>query len=233
MGGCSGNVVCVGRKPRGLRIDQAAGRRENEDLAFRRHLRHPFRGKTFMSAYLVLLFAVLSRVLPHTFHATGVNFTAVGGSLLFFGSRMGRSHWQAGIAVAALVATDYYLTVFAYGYAFHVNAYLATWVWYGAICLLGRGLLEKRVGWLRVGAGVLASSTSFFLLSNFMVWAAGGMYAKSLAGLGACFVAAVPFYANDVMSTAMTAGVLFGLPALAKGMIEMMHGAQRSNLPVA
>jgi len=186
-----------------------------------------------MSAYLVLLFAVLSRVLPHTFHATGVNFTAVGGSLLFFGSRMGRSHWQAGIAVAALVATDYYLTVFAYGYAFHVSEYLATWVWYGAICLLGRGLLEKRVGWLRVGAGVLASSTSFFLLSNFMVWAAGGMYAKSLAGLGACFVAAVPFYANDVMSTAMTAGVLFGLPALAKGMIEMMHGAQRSNLPVA
>ena len=189
-----------------------------------------------MSAYLVLLFAVLSRVLPHAFHATGVNFTAVGGSLLFFGSRMGSSRWsrwQAGIAVAALAATDFYLTVFAYGYAFHVSEYLATWVWYGAICLLGRGLLEKRAGWLRVGAGVLASSTSFFLLSNFMVWAAGGMYAKSLAGLGACYVAAVPFYANDGMSTAITAGVLFGLPALAKGMIEMMHDAQHSNLPVA
>jgi hypothetical protein len=189
-----------------------------------------------MSAYLVLLFAVLSRVLPHAFHATGVNFTAVGGSLLFFGSKMGGarwSRWQAGIAVAALAATDYYLTVFAYGYAFHVSEYLATWVWYGAICLLGRGLLEKRAGWLRVGAGVLASSTSFFLLSNFMVWAGGGMYAKSLAGLGSCYVAAVPFYANDVMSTAITAGVLFGLPALAKGMVEMMQGTPHSNLPVA
>jgi hypothetical protein len=189
-----------------------------------------------MSAYLVLLFAVLSRVLPHAFHATGVNFTAVGGSLLFFGSQMGGSRWgrwQAAAAMAALAATDYYLTVFAYGYPFHVSAYLATWIWYGAICLLGQGLLERRAGWLRVGAGVLASSTSFFLLSNFVVWAAGGMYAKSAAGLGACYVAAVPFYANDVISTAMTAGVLFGLPALARGLVEGVRGMQAAKLPVA
>jgi len=189
-----------------------------------------------MSAYLVLLFAVLSRVLPHAFHATGVNFTAVGGSLLFFGAKMQGMRWsrgQAGIAVAVLAATDYYLTVFAYGYPFQVSAYLATWAWYGAICLLGRGVLAQRAGWLRVGAAVLASSTSFFLLSNFMVWAAGGMYAKSLAGLGACYVAAIPFYANDAISTAITAGVLFGLPALARGMIAAMHDAPHSNLPVA
>jgi hypothetical protein len=185
-----------------------------------------------MSAYLVLLFAVLSRVMPHAF-----NFTAVGGSLLFFGSRMnaktGGARWQTAIAVAVMAATDYYLTVFAYGYAFHVSDYLATWVWYGAICLAGRSLLGNGASWTRVGAGVLASSTSFFLLSNFMVWAGGAMYAKSAAGLGACYVAALPFYANDVISTMMTAGVLFGLPALAKGIVEMMRGTQAESLPVA
>ncbi len=42
-----------------------------------------------MLAYIVLLLAVLSRILPHAFHATAWNFTAVGGGLLFFGSRMG------------------------------------------------------------------------------------------------------------------------------------------------
>ena len=185
-----------------------------------------------MSAYLVLLFAVLSRVMPHAF-----NFTAVGGSLLFFGSRMsaktGGARWKTAIAVAVMAATDYYLTVFAYGYPFHVSAYLATWVWYGAICLAGRSLLGGGASWMRVGAGVLASSTSFFLLSNFMVWAAGGMYAKSAAGLGACYVAAVPFYANDVISTAMTAGMLFGLPALARGMVEGAREMEASKLPIA
>ena len=186
-----------------------------------------------MSAYLVLLFAVLSRVLPHTFHATGVNFTAVGGSLLFLGSRMGNRRWMAGLAVVALAATDYYLTVFAYGYAFHVSAYLATWVWYGAICLLGRGLLEKRVGWLRVGAGVLASSTSFFLLSNFMVWAVGGMYPHGVVGLGACYALGLPFYANDLISTGVFATALFGLPVLAAKLAQTLHLSTHQNQPLA
>jgi hypothetical protein len=184
-----------------------------------------------MSAYFVLLFAVLSRILPHTFHAVGMNFTAVGGSLLFFGAR--RSRWQAVFAVLALAATDYYLTVYAYGFPFHVSSYLATWAWYGAICLLGSGLLAKRANALRVTTGVLATSTSFFVLSNFMVWAAGGMYPATAAGLGACYVAAIPFYANDLISTAIVAGALFGVPALAKDIARTMWLPQGSNQPLA
>ena len=141
-----------------------------------------------MPAYLALLLAVLSRILPHAFHTVGWNFTAVGGSLLFFGSQLAagktRAHqaptpafaWRTAAklasAVAVLMATDYYLTVFAYQYPFHVRAYLVTWLWYAAVCLLGMGLLS-RPSILRVLAGVLASPTSFFLLSNFAVWASG------------------------------------------------------------
>ncbi len=184
-----------------------------------------------MSAYLVLLFAVLSRILPHAFHATGMNITAVGGSLLFFGAR--RSRWQAIFAILALAATDYYLTVYAYGFPFHVSGYLATWVWYGAICLLGSGLLAKRATALRVLAGVLASATSFFILSNFMVWLGGGMYPMTAAGLGTCYVAAIPFYANDLISTALVAGALFGLPALARNIAQTLREAQDSGQPLA
>ncbi len=181
-----------------------------------------------MSAYLVLLLAILSRILPHAFHATSVNFTAVGGGLLFFGSR--RSRWQALLAVIAMAMTDYYLTVYAYGFPFHLRGYLVTWAWYGAVCLIGYGLLSKQRSALRVGGAVLATSTSFFLLSNFMVWAGGGLYPHSAAGLGACYLAAVPFYANDVMSTAVTAGALFGLPALARVIAQSLRGAQNNDL---
>jgi hypothetical protein len=177
-----------------------------------------------MSAYLVLLFGVLSRILPHFFATTSVGFTAVGGGLLYFGAR--RSRWQALFAVAALAATDYYLTVFVYNYPFHASAYLVTWAWYAAICLLGHGMLEGKPSMLRVGAAVLASSTSFFILSNFMVWIGSTMYPHTASGLAACYVAAIPFYANDVMSTAVTAGVLFGLPALAASIAETLREAQ-------
>src|ERR1700677_3026195 len=142
-----------------------------------------------MLAYLVLLLAVLSSVLPHAFHAASWNFTAVGGGLLFFGSQMNASRnastWRAAAkiasAVAVLIATDYYLTVYTYHYPFHAGSYLVTWAWYAAICLLGMGLLQKTTT-LRVVVGVLASATSFFLLSNFAVWIGGTMYPHTLAG---------------------------------------------------
>lgn len=176
-----------------------------------------------MSAYLALIVAVLSRILPSAFHTTSVGFTAVGGSLLFFGAR--RSRWQAIPAVLALMATDYYLTTYVYSYPFHTSAYVATWVWYAAVCLFGNQVLAGRPSALRVAGAVLASSTSFFLISNFMVWAGGNMYPHSGAGLAACFVAAIPFYANDVMSTAVTAGAFFGLPALARSISATIQEA--------
>jgi hypothetical protein len=73
---------------------------------------------------------------------------------------------------------------------------------------------------------VLATSTSFFLLSNFMVWLGSRMYPHTAAGLGACYAAGLPFYGNDLMSTALFAGAFFGLPALAARMSESGASAQ-------
>lgn len=199
-----------------------------------------------MFAFLVLLLVVASRIFPVALHAPAWNFTAMGGGLLFFGSRMGlasdvgsahRFPRMAAIkllsALAVLIATDYYLTVYGYGYAFHAGAYLVTWLWYAAICLLGMGLLAKP-SVLRVGLGALATSTSFFLLSNFAVWAGsapGGMYPRTLGGLAACYTAGLPFYRNDLVSTALTAGVLFGLPVVAAKLAETLRAAH--NQPLA
>jgi len=175
-----------------------------------------------MVSYLVLFLALLSRLLPPVLHlslwnhmtidGSLWNFTAVGGSLLFFGAR--RPAWQGAIAAAALMASDYMLTVYAYHYPFHVQGYLITWAWYLGVCLLGHRMLHK-VTALRVLGAALTSSTSFFVLSNFVVWM-GAMYAHSVAGLTACYVAALPFYRNDLVSTGLVAGVLFGVPALVR-----------------
>jgi hypothetical protein len=180
-----------------------------------------------MLAILVLFLAALSRLIPHANHAVAFNFTAVGAGLLFFGSRAPR--WQAVLAVAVMGVMDVYLTTQVYHYPFHVSGYLVTWAWYGAVCLMGSALLRK-VTVLRVAAGVLASATSFFLLSNLMVWVGSHIYAHSLAGLANCYVAALPFYANDLLSTTLVAGVLFGLPALAAKLTE---DSEASNLPTA
>jgi hypothetical protein len=166
-----------------------------------------------MPAYLLLVLAILTRVLPHH---DWWNFTAVGGALLYFGAR--RS-WREMLApLAALMATDYCLTVFSYHYSFVWTSYLTTWTWYVAVMLLGQILLKSRTSWLRLGSAVVLGPTSFFLASNFEVWVASNMYPHTLAGLVTCYAAAVPFYRNDVASTAVVAGVAFGLPALVRKM---------------
>jgi hypothetical protein len=167
-----------------------------------------------MFAYLLLLAAVLTRVLPH---AGWMNFTAVGGALLYFGARR---PWREMLApVAVLVAVDYYLTVYAYHYAFRWEAYITTWAWYAAAIVLGWVLLHARTSVARVAAGAVLGPTSFFVVSNYAVWAGGGnMYPHTLGGLEACYVAAIPFYRNDLLSTTLVLAVAFGLPALARRM---------------
>jgi hypothetical protein len=164
-----------------------------------------------MIPFLILILAALSRLLPHFAHA-GYNFTAVGAGLLFFGSR--RPRWQAVMAVAVMGLMDVFLTVKMYHYPFHVRGYLPTWAWYVAVCLMGSALLRK-VSAVRVVAGAFASATSFFLLSNFVVWM-GTMYDHSLFGLAQCYAAGLPFYGPDLLSTGLWCGVLFGLPVVVR-----------------
>jgi hypothetical protein len=176
-----------------------------------------------MAAYLLILVAVLSRIVPH---AGWYSFTAVGGALLYFGAR--RS-WREMLApLAALIATDYFLTVFSYHYPFRADAYLPTWIWYVAAMVLGQILLSSRSTWLRFGAAVVLGPTSFFLLSNFAVWASSVIYPHTAGGLATCYIAGLPFYGNDVASTAIVAGLAFGIPVLVRRMSEARAAAQRA-----
>lgn len=180
-----------------------------------------------MLAIFVLFLAALSRLVPHMLHGVAYNFTAVGAGLLFFGSR--RPRWQIVLAVAVMALMDIVLTTSVYHYGFHVRGYLVTWAWYAGVCLLGSGILRK-VTVLRVLGGVLASATSFFLLSNLVVWIGSAIYPHSTAGLTSCYAAALPFYGNDLISTGFFAAAFFGLPALAARLVETLHSANR---PVA
>jgi hypothetical protein len=89
-------------------------------------------------------------------------------------------------------------------------------MWYLAAMALGQILLRAKTTFVRFGAAALLGPTSFFLISNYAVWAGGGMYPRTLGGLGACFVAALPFYRNDLISTALVAGAAFGVPVLVR-----------------
>ena len=161
-----------------------------------------------MLAYLFLLFAVAvhARLLPLPY-----SFAPVTAALLYFGARRPRK--EMWIPVAALAATGLYLSRSVYGYTYSADL-LVTWGWYAGMVVLG-GWLARKTTALRVGAASLAGSVSFFVVSNFAVWAVWNMYAKNFGGLMACYVAALPFFRNAVVSDLFFAAVFFGIGYLA------------------
>jgi hypothetical protein len=164
-----------------------------------------------MFAYLLSLIGVLSHAIPHPW----LPLTAVGGSLLYFGAR--RPLWQGIFPVAALAVSDYYLTTHVYNFPFAVSAYLLTWAWYAGAIVLGTLLLRSKTTVGRVATAILLASTSFFVVSNYAVWAGQiGMYPRTFSGLMTCYAAGLPFYRNDLVSTAIVAGLAFGIPQLLK-----------------
>jgi hypothetical protein len=172
-----------------------------------------------MPAYLLLLAALLSRVIPHS---GWFGFTAVGGSLLYFGAK--RSWREMLLPVAALAGVDYYLTTHVYAYDFVWQAYLVTWAWYAAAIVLGSILLSRHVSTIRVASASLLGPTSFFLASNYAVWAgshnAGGMYAPTFSGLLTCLAVGLPFYGRDLISTALVLTLAFGVPVAVRRFFE-------------
>ncbi|MGD0520818.1 MAG: DUF6580 family putative transport protein [Terracidiphilus sp.] len=158
----------------------------------------------FVFPYLLILGAALLRLtVSHPY-----NFIPIFSCLLFFGAN--RPKREFAIPMLVLVGVDIFLTTHRYGYPL-TSGHAITWMWYLAAALLGAGMLRNSLSTGRVIGASLLASVSFFLASNFAVWAEWGMYAKTLSGLGACYIAALPFFRNSLVSETTFSLLIFGI----------------------
>lgn len=163
-----------------------------------------------MLPYLFVLLAIAFRfIIPHL-EPHPWDFTPLSASLLFFGAYGSRRQLWA--PVALLAAADVVLSRFVYGYPISWDLYV-TWAWYAAIVLLGTRLAQhSKAVW--VISAALASSVSFFLVSNFAAWASFNMYPKTWAGLMAAYVAGVPFFRYRPVGDVFFAALFFAVPVV-------------------
>ena len=128
-----------------------------------------------------------------------------------------------------LVASDVILTKFVYAYHFSWDQ-LVVWTWYAAIIWLGTALRNRQRP-LPILAAALTSSVSFFVLSNFAVWASStGLYPKTMEGLITCYAIAVPFFRQALEGDLLFTTVFFTTPVVLHFLSEIMdrtgdHGA--------
>jgi hypothetical protein len=138
---------------------------------------------------------------------------------LFFGSRAPRRRlW---IPLALLAASDVVLTTLVYKYPFSWDHFV-TWAWYAAMLWLGTSL-KQNAGAFRILGSALTGSVSFFVVSNFAVWAAWDMYPRTVTGLLTCYDAGLPFFRHAVVGDLLFTAAMFGAPVLIHTLAGWLH----------
>jgi len=149
----------------------------------------------------MITIGVLSRLLPHPPNFTSMNAIAL------FGAFYLESRWLSfATVVLSLLCSDLIIGF----YPTMSFVYLS----FGLIVLVGSKL--KNPSFKQMTLTSFATSCLFFIVTNFGDWLALSLYPKTLLGLGICYVAAIPFFATQLLGD-LTYGLLFfGLFKLSK-----------------
>lgn len=146
---------------------------------------------------IFVLIAAILRLVPHI-----PNFAPIAAMALFGGAYLGRRYALA-LPLAAMVLSDLFLGFD--GIASRLTVYSS----FLLIGLVGLWLKNHR-SFQNIVLAAVSSSALFFVITNFGVWAFGTIYPKTIEGLMACFVAAIPFLRNTLAGDLFYTGVLFG-----------------------
>ncbi|WP_341632513.1 DUF6580 family putative transport protein [Sphingomonas agri] len=159
-----------------------------------------------------IIVAAALRLLPHP-----PNFTPIGAMALFSGAYIGRRPLAFAAPLGALLLSDLVLG-FYHGMA-TVYFSVALVVMIGMVAL-------KRTSAVRVGSAAVLSSILFFVITNFGMWMFSGFYPRTLAGLEACYVAAIPFFQNTVVGDLFYAALLFGGFRIAERLVPQLRAGE-------
>lgn len=184
----------------------------------------PFRESTMLRPRFLLLAgmifaAAFFRLIPHPW-----NIAPVGAVALFGGAHFSHKRWAFLVPLLAMLCSD--VVLYATRFESYRSDFLVTASFvYGSFALIvGLGLwLQRRRTLPYVALATLAGSVLFFLVTNFGVWLCFNTYPKTLSGLWECYVAAIPFFHNTLLSDAVGVTVLFGGFALAEKCIPALH----------
>jgi len=161
-------------------------------------------------AFALIALAALTRLLPHPH-----NFTPIGAIALFGAAYFNRQWLVLAVPFAALFFTDLFINNVIYRELYGGQFTLITswWIYaaFSLVMLAGMGWFSQKVSGLRVFGASLSASAIFFLVTNFSVWAESGMYPKTLAGLGACYTAGIPFLGNTILGDLFYSAAMFGI----------------------
>ncbi len=162
----------------------------------------------------MILAAVALRVVPHP-----PNLTPIGAIALFGGANFKDRRLAFFVPLAAMLLSDLL-----------IGLHSLMWAVYGSFILsvlLGIWLRRRRRV-LPIAGATLAGAVLFFVITNWTVWLTLGTYPPTLAGLVACYIAAIPHFGNTLAGDAFYSAVLFGGLALLESRVPQLREAEEA-----
>ena len=148
---------------------------------------------TYLLCAFLVLIGVLFRIIPHA-----PNFTPMLTIALMSGLYI-KNRFSILLPILIMLVSDLFI-------GSHI---IAPWVYVSILIIYLIGRLIKNNA-LNVLLSSILSSILFFIVTNFGVWISGG-YLYSFKGLMTCYIMAIPFFKNTLISTVLFSGLVYFL----------------------
>jgi hypothetical protein len=157
---------------------------------------------SFWIISLMIFVAAFIRLIPHP-----PNFAPIAATALFAGAYFNKKIYAFIVPIVAMILTDAII-------GFHPLAWLV-YLSFALIVFIGIFML-KIISVKNLFFAATLSSVSFFLITNFGVWLGSNFYPQNFYGLIQCYIAAIPFFHNNLLGDLFYSTILFGLYEIIK-----------------
>lgn len=140
----------------------------------------------FFSISLILVL-VFSRLIPHP-----PNFTPIISVALMSGLLFKKINVSFLILLMAMLISDVFIGFYENMIFVYLSLAIITYVSYQ---------IALKINFINLFLFSTLSALIFYFISNFGVWLQGNFYEKNLTGLFQCYIFAIPFFKNTLIST--------------------------------
>ncbi|MBX3709882.1 MAG: hypothetical protein KIT56_04525 [Gammaproteobacteria bacterium] len=159
----------------------------------------------------IVIFATITRIAIPPFIGHLPNFSAVDAIALFSGAYFHKRSTALLIVLSSIWIGDIFLSkMFTGEWVLFYSGFYWQYASYLLITCIG-STLKGMLSPIRLVSSCFISAILFFIISNFGVWYSGLLYPLTLDGFITCYVSAIPFFKNTLLSDLFFSILLFGI----------------------
>lgn len=161
---------------------------------------------------IVVLVSIFRIVAPYSDNFKEIaNFSAVGAIALFGGAYLNSNLKAFGLPLTVLLISDIFIGQTS-GYGFFYAGWYWTYIAFILMVMVSKILLKK-INVKNMVAATIAVILIHWIVSDISAMYIPGLYPPTLAGFGACLIAAIPFELKFLYGTMIYSVVMFGFMA--------------------